>query len=69
MTKMKHYKTNILYPRVSFVDGIGSVFNIAGNFYKFNYSKSNEEADRKALENDWGVIGNDLKKIFQTNSL
>lgn len=60
MTKTKKYKTNILFNRPSLIDGIASIFNISGNYYEFNYSESGEEADRKAIESDWGVIGNDI---------
>ena len=60
MTKLRRYKTNRLFHRTSVFDGIGSVINIAGNYFDFNYSNSGEEADRKAIENDWGVIGDDI---------
>lgn len=62
MTTIKRYKTNILFHRPSFIDGIGSIFNLAGNYFEFNYSKSSEEADRKAIESDWNMIGNDIEK-------
>lgn len=60
MTKTKKYKTNILFNRPTFIDGIASIFNISGNYFEFNYSESGEEADRKAIESDWGVVGNDI---------
>lgn len=63
MTIIKRYKTNILFPRASFIDGIGSIFNLAGNYFDFNYPKSSEDADRKAIESDWNMIGNDIKKV------
>lgn len=56
----KRYSTSILFPRNSFRIALGSVFNIAGNYYKFNYSESAAEADMKAIENDWAVVGQDL---------
>jgi len=62
MTKIKKYRTNILFPRSSAIIGIGTIINIYGNYFHFNYSKSGEEADKKAIENDWGVIGNDIRK-------
>jgi hypothetical protein len=60
MTKAKKYKTNILFNRPGFIDGVASIFNISGNYFEFNYSEAGEEADRKAIESDWGVIGNDI---------
>ena len=41
--------------------GMGSVFNVQGRYFTFNYSHSGAIADLKALESDWGVVGQDLK--------
>lgn len=60
MNKTKKYKTNLLFNRPSVVDGMASIFNIYGNYFEFYYSESGEEADRKAIESDWGVVGNDI---------
>ncbi len=64
MTKPKTYKTTALFHRPSFIDGFGSIINVAGNYFDFNYSGSNEEADQKAIENDWGVIGDDIREAI-----
>lgn len=42
------------------IQGVGSIMNIAGNHYHFHYSSTSAEADFKAIENDWGVVGNDI---------
>ena len=49
----KKYKTGFLYPKNNGWVGAGSIFNIAGNYFDFNYSHTPEEADAKAIENDW----------------
>jgi len=67
MTRIKHYKSNLLFPRTSMLMGIGSIFNISGNYFEFDYSKSEKEADIKAIENDWGVIGNDILEAISTS--
>ena len=41
--------------------GVGSVLNIAGNYFAFDYSKSDIEADFKAIQSDWGVVGQDIR--------
>lgn len=56
------YKTDYLFARPSFLLGIGSLLNIAGNYYNFNYSESDIESDIKAMENDWGIIGGDIMR-------
>jgi hypothetical protein len=60
MKKIKKYRTDFLFPTPSFLIGAGSVFNIAGNYFNFNYSSSDKEADNKAIMSDWGVIGQDI---------
>jgi len=61
----KKYKTTFLFVKPKLFIGIGSIFNIYGNYWMFNYSKSGGEADAKALENDWGVIGQDIKEAIK----
>jgi hypothetical protein len=56
------YRTDFLFSRPSFLIGAGSVLNIAGNYFSFNYSKSDIAADHKAIESDWGTIGQDIEK-------
>lgn len=62
MTKIKKYRTNVLFPRTSVIIGAGTIINIAGNYFCFNYSRSGKEADEKAIRSDWGVIGNDIRE-------
>lgn len=47
--------------------GLGSILNISGNYFEFNYSNSEKEADMKAIENDWGVIGNDIQEAISSS--
>ncbi len=62
----KKFRTDFLYPKNSPLIGAGSIFNIAGNYFDFNYSNTPEEADAKAIANDWGVVGQDLKEAMNT---
>jgi hypothetical protein len=57
----KRYKTGFLLPTVSFLTGMASAFSIWGNFYSFKTSESGEEADCRAIENDWQMVGQDLE--------
>lgn len=61
------YRTSHLFPRTSFLTGMGSIFNLSGKYFIFNYSKSSHKADSIAIENDWGVIGQDLKTTIERN--
>ncbi len=56
--------TTYLFSDATFSMGIGTVGNIAGNFYGFNYSKSPEEADFRAITSDWKMVGSDIRSAL-----
>lgn len=67
--KRKKFRTDFLFPESSVVIGMGSVLNISGRYYDFNYSATEEEADRKAIASDWGMVGQDIEaKIEQMDA-
>lgn len=55
------YETNYLFSKSSFWRGFSSVLNLPGNFYEFNTSETETEADQKALTSDWQNVGEDLR--------
>ena len=60
------YPSSGLYSPSNFFDGIGSAFNIGGNYYVFKSSKSSVEADLKAIRRDWEVVGEDLRNAINS---
>lgn len=52
--------TDFLFSTNSFIIGAGSAINLAGNYYEFNTSQSSNEADEKAIRNDFCMIGGDI---------
>ncbi len=60
MKRVKRFRTDFLYSTPSFLGGIGTVLNVAGNYYDFNSSDSEGEADAKAIANDFKMIGQDI---------
>lgn len=44
--------------------GMGSVLNLMGNYFEYNYSKSDFAADNKALISDWLNVGNDFQMVL-----
>jgi hypothetical protein len=68
MDKKKKYRSDFLFPNSTFLIGMGSVFNIAGNYFEYNYSNSEEEADINALKSDWGIIGQDMFAVMNCTS-
>lgn len=60
--KKLKYRTDFLCPKNDFWIGMGTVLNLAGHYFEFNYSKSDRDADIKALTSDWENVGNDIRK-------
>lgn len=60
MKKIIRHITSRLYSDNDFIIGIGSVLNISGSYFDYNYSSTPEEADRKAIQSDWLMVGQDL---------
>lgn len=67
--RIRFHRSDFLFSTPKLIIGVGSVFNVAGNYYSFNESESSKEADLKALRNDWGVVGSDLENAMKSFSL
>ena len=63
---LNHYSENIHessgMEMPSFFNGVSSITLFPDDFV---FSKDSNETDRKALLNDWQMIGNDLKKAME----
>lgn len=64
MKKQKRFVTDFLFSTPTFLSGAGTAINLAGNFYEFNSSDSDFEADKKAIENDFNMIGQDIYDVI-----
>jgi len=62
--KQTYIKSSPLIPNRGFIVGMGSVFNLGGNYFDYNYSRSPEAADFKAIKRDWELVGHDLSQAF-----
>jgi len=65
MSDTKIYRTDYLFVNTNFIIGAGSVLNLGGNYFEFNRSRTPEEADARAIESDWGVVGNDIRAAIE----
>ena len=65
MKKRNRYISDFLFSTPNFLSGAGTVMNIAGNYYSFNGSESECEADSMALDNDFHMIGQDLSDVIE----
>ncbi|MDR0955325.1 MAG: hypothetical protein LBM20_08135 [Rikenellaceae bacterium] len=65
MKRIRSYRTDFLFPKSSFLIGAGSILALGGNYYRFNGSSTDAEADARALRSDWGVVANDFCEAFK----
>ena len=65
--KKANYRTDVWLPKNNFLVGLGSVLNIAGAYFNYNYSKSEKDADYKAMYSDWKNVGEDFKVSKKKN--
>ena len=54
-------RTDFLFSKPSFWVGFGSAMNLCGGYFAFNWTQTPQEADARALRNDWAVVGEDLR--------
>lgn len=50
-----------LYLMPSFFDGFSRIIDFSGMFDQYNYVKTNDEAEGKAVLSDWIKVGHQLK--------
>ncbi len=53
-------RTDFLFSTPNFLEGAGNVINLAGNYHEYAVSETGDGADKKAIRNDFFVIGKDL---------
>lgn len=58
--KPTDFSTTFLLPKNDFFIGMGSVLNIRGSYFKYKTSKSENQADTKAIDSDWRMTGRDI---------
>ena len=57
--------SDLLFARPSLIEGIGSTIDLFGTFQEYNQSQTPEEADAKALWNDFKAIGADIQNSYE----
>lgn len=53
-------KSTFLFARPSFAEGMARVVDLGSTMQVYNSSKSEKEADVKALKKDWEAVGEDI---------
>jgi hypothetical protein len=65
LLSMAPYRTDYLTPAPSFLMGAATIFNLAGNFQRFNMSDTDVQADLTALCQDFGIVGQDVLNALE----
>jgi hypothetical protein len=58
--------TFYLFARPSFLEGLARILDLSGSLQEYNYSKSGEQADARAISSDWEMIGEDIRTSIRT---
>ncbi|GMV84455.1 MAG: hypothetical protein AMXMBFR80_03130 [Dehalococcoidia bacterium] len=53
-------RSEFLFPDTSFAEGAGSVLDLFGELAQYNTSRTEREADLRALRSDWAAVGDYL---------
>ncbi len=61
-----NYTFILLKQMPSFIDGMASLLDFSDPKAKYNYSKTNDEADSNAIRADWMAIGCDMQNAIKT---
>ena len=54
-------KSDFLFVRPSFLEGVARIMDFGNTLTQFNRSKNSAEADARAIASDWAVVGKDIK--------
>jgi len=65
MNNDDQFTTDFLFTTPTYLTGAANAFNLGGNFYEYNSSDTGQEADYKAIRNDFNMISLDLRKSFK----
>jgi hypothetical protein len=58
--------STFLFARPSFLEGVARVMDLGGTMQVYNNSKTEKEADLKALKKDWQAVGEDISNAVKS---
>ena len=61
---MDERRTDFLYARPSFVEGVARLFDLRGTLNEYNGSPTTTFADGYAIGMDWYVVGRDIEEAI-----
>lgn len=58
--------SSYLFSTPSFIEGVGRLLDFGSTLNNYNYSKSDKEADYRAISSDWRAVGNDMREVMES---
>ena len=56
-TDWDELQSDYLFARPSFIEGFGRIIDLSGSLNTYNVSRTGDEADARAIFEDWNAIG------------
>lgn len=60
-----NYDNYCLFSRPSFLEGMARTLDIGSNLNSYNTSRTEKDADAKAICSDWCMVGQDMAKALK----
>ena len=57
--------SDFLVPEDSFLTGAAAIFNLGGSFYTYNRSGTPQDGDRRAIAQDFAMVGQDIRDMAE----
>ena len=51
-----------------FIEGMASILDNSNSDYKYNFDKTDSDADRKSIQADWKQVGADLQTVMMQHA-
>lgn len=60
-TNRDSIESDFLFARPSFFEGVARIVDLGGSLNAYNRSRTPEEADARAIYEDWRALGHDVR--------
>jgi hypothetical protein len=58
-------RSDFLFARPSFVEGLARMVDVSNSLNTYNVSRSGDEADARAIHQDWKALGHDIRVALE----
>jgi hypothetical protein len=55
--------TTFLFASPSYLEGLSRILDFGDTFTDYNYSLTDQQADRIAIRSDWRAVGRDIGRV------